>query len=141
MAEVAPCNRCKDNPGAPLDAAVIGAGVALMRTAIECADAEGGLLILPEGMNERVAAEATAAGDAVEVHSLEEPGAETARPLSIVHHVVRTGAQMRNTFESDFEGTRWRVNSPSRTGRLCFVVCVTKPGRANPHATEGQEIG
>ena len=45
----------------------------LMRTAIEQAGAERGLLILPRGTEPRIEAEATTAGDAVIVHLRDEP--------------------------------------------------------------------
>ena len=60
----------------------------LMRTAIEHAGAERGLLILPRGIEQRVEAEATATGDAVIVRRGE--AAVSARPESIVHYVGRT---------------------------------------------------
>src|SRR5262245_57776729 len=60
----------------------------LMRTAIEHAGAERGLLILPRGIEQRVEAEATATGDAVIVRRGE--AAVSALPESIVHYVART---------------------------------------------------
>ena len=45
----------------------------LMRTAIEHAGAERGLLILPRGDELRIAAEATTSGDTVTVHLRDEP--------------------------------------------------------------------
>ena len=45
----------------------------LMRTAIEQAGAERGLLILPRGVEQRIAAEATTAGDTVTVHLRDGP--------------------------------------------------------------------
>ena len=60
----------------------------LMRTAIEHAGAERGLLILPLGDEFRIEAEATTSGDMVVVR--EAPAAATALPESIVHYVVRT---------------------------------------------------
>ncbi len=60
----------------------------LMRTAIEHAGADRGLLILPRGIEQRVEAEATVGGDAVIVRRGE--AALSALPESIVHYVVRT---------------------------------------------------
>ena len=60
----------------------------LMRTAIEHAGAERGLLILPRGDDLRIEAEATTNGDTVIVRREEVAG--SALPGSIVHYVVRT---------------------------------------------------
>ena len=62
----------------------------LMRTAIEHAGAERGLLILPRGVEQRIEAEATTGGETIIVRLRETPMAETAVPESIVHYVVRT---------------------------------------------------
>ena len=62
----------------------------LMRTAIEHAGAERGLLILPRGVEQRIEAEATTGGETIIVRLREAPMAETAVPESIVHYVVRT---------------------------------------------------
>jgi PAS domain S-box-containing protein len=60
----------------------------LMRTAIEHAGAERGLLFLPLGNEFRIEAEATTSGKMVVVR--EASVAATALPESIVHYVVRT---------------------------------------------------
>ena len=57
----------------------------LMRTAIEHAGAERGLLILPRGDELRIAAEATTRGDTVIVRLAEQSMAAAALPESIVH--------------------------------------------------------
>ena len=62
----------------------------LMRTAIEHAGAERGLLLLPRGDELRIAAEATTSGDTVIVHLTEQSMAAAALPESIVHYVIRT---------------------------------------------------
>src|SRR5260370_5265078 len=61
----------------------------LMRTAIEHAGAERGLLILPRGVEQRIEAEGTTSGDTVIVRLREEFMAETEVPESIIHYVVR----------------------------------------------------
>jgi PAS domain S-box-containing protein len=80
----------------------------LMRTAIEHAGAERGLLILPRGVEQRIAAEATTSGDSVIVRLPEATLAEAAVPESIVHYVVRTqesvildDASAQNPFSPD----------------------------------------
>ena len=60
----------------------------LMRTAIEHAGAERGLLILPRGMDQRIEAEATTSGDTIVVRLREARRAALALPESIVHYVV-----------------------------------------------------
>jgi PAS domain S-box-containing protein len=62
----------------------------LMRTAIEHAGAERGLLILPRGVEQRIEAEAITSGDAVIVRLREAFNAEAQVPESIIHYVVRT---------------------------------------------------
>jgi predicted ATPase/GAF domain-containing protein len=78
----------------------------LMRTAIEHAGAERGLLILPRGDELQIAAEAATSGDTVIVGPREASVA--ALPESIVHYVVRTqesvildDASAENPFSSD----------------------------------------
>jgi PAS domain S-box-containing protein len=62
----------------------------LMRTAIEHAGAERGLLLLPRGDELRVAAEATTRGDTVSVRLAEQSLAAAALPELIVQYVIRT---------------------------------------------------
>ena len=62
----------------------------LMRTAIEHAGAQRGLLILPRGVEQRIKAEATTSGDSIIVRLREASMAEAAVPESIIHYVVRT---------------------------------------------------
>ncbi len=63
----------------------------LMRTAIEHAGAQRGLLITPRGTEQRIEAEATTRGDVVGVVLRDEPMAAVALPKSVVQYVVRTG--------------------------------------------------
>ena len=62
----------------------------LMRTAIEHAGAERGLLILPRGVEQRIEAEATTSGDTIIVRLPEAATGVAAVPESIIHYVVRT---------------------------------------------------
>jgi PAS domain S-box-containing protein len=66
----------------------------VMRTAIEQAGAERGLLILSYGVEQRMAAEATTNGDTVIVHVRDEPVAEIALPQAILQYVLRTRESM-----------------------------------------------
>jgi PAS domain S-box-containing protein len=78
----------------------------LMRTAIEHAGAERGLLILPRGDEQPIEVEATTSGDTVVVRLRQASVA--ALPESIVHYVARTreivildDASARNPFSAD----------------------------------------
>jgi PAS domain S-box-containing protein len=92
----------------------------LMRTAIEHAGAERGLLILPRGVEQRIEAEAMTSGDTIIVRLREAPDrsatrsvaggfiAEAEVPESIIHYVVRTqesvildDAAIHNAFSAD----------------------------------------
>jgi PAS domain S-box-containing protein len=80
----------------------------LMRTAIEHAGAERGLLLLPGAVEQRVEAEATTRGDAVVVRVREASLAAAALPSVIVNYVVRSGenvilddASVENPFSTD----------------------------------------
>ena len=61
----------------------------LMRTAIEQAGAERGLLILARGAEQRIEAEATS-GDTIIVRLCDEAVAGAALPESVLHYVLRT---------------------------------------------------
>ena len=80
----------------------------LMRTAIQQAGAERGLLILPRGAEQRIEAEATTNGDAVVVRLRDEAMTGTALPVSVLHYVLRTresvildDAAAENDFSAD----------------------------------------
>jgi PAS domain S-box-containing protein len=80
----------------------------LMRTAIEHAGAERGLLILPRDLEQRIEAEAITSGDTIIVRLREAFEAEAAVPESIIHYVVRTqeslildDASAENPFSAD----------------------------------------
>ena len=80
----------------------------LMRTAIENAGAERGLLILRRGVEQWIEAEATTSGDTIIVRSGEASVAEATVPQSIIHYVLRTeesvildDASVQNPFSTD----------------------------------------
>ena len=80
----------------------------LMRTAIEHAGAERGLLILPRGSEQRIEAESTTSGDKILVRLKEAPVTAGALPESVMHFVVRTqetvildDASRQNLFSED----------------------------------------
>ena len=80
----------------------------LMRTALQQAGAERGLLILARGVEQRIEAEATTSGEAVVMHLHDEAVAGTALPASVLHYVLRTqegvilnDAAAENDFSAD----------------------------------------
>jgi PAS domain S-box-containing protein len=62
----------------------------LMRTAIEQAGAERGLLIIPRGAEPRVEAEAATGGDTVVVQLCDQPITAAVLPETVLHYVLRT---------------------------------------------------
>ena len=62
----------------------------LMRTAIEQAGAERGVLVLSSWSEARIAAEATISGDTVVVELRNDPLTAVALPESVLHYVLRT---------------------------------------------------
>src|ERR1700751_2336317 len=79
-----------------------------MRTAIEHAGAERGLLILARGAEQRIEAEAVTGGDTISVRLRDASTAQAKVPKSIVHYVVRTqesvildDALTQNQFSTD----------------------------------------
>ncbi|MGF6641302.1 trifunctional serine/threonine-protein kinase/ATP-binding protein/sensor histidine kinase [Paraburkholderia sp. MM6662-R1] len=62
----------------------------LMRTAREQAGAERGLLILSDGGEQRIAAEATSGGDATQLQLRDVPVSAAMLPESVLYHVLRT---------------------------------------------------
>jgi PAS domain S-box-containing protein len=80
----------------------------LMRTAIEHAGAERGILILPRGAELRMEAEATTSGGTVSIYLREGPIADAVLPESIVRHVagiresvILDDASAQNPFSAD----------------------------------------
>ena len=80
----------------------------LMRTALEQAGAERGLLIFSRGAEQRIAAEATTDGDFVTVRLRDEDAVATVLPELVLHYVLRTresvildDASSHNPFSAD----------------------------------------
>jgi PAS domain S-box-containing protein len=104
----------------------------VMRTALEHAGAERGLLILTQGAKQWIAAEATIGGEAISVHLLESAVSAATLPESVLHWVVRTqdtvildDASAQNPFSADPYIERNRARS---------VLCL-------PLANRGKLIG
>ena len=90
----------------------------LMRTAIEHAGAERGVLVLPRDDEQRIEAEATTSGDAIIVCLRAAVVSDAAVPESIVHYVMRTqesvildDASAQNAFSFDPYIRRQRARS------------------------------
>jgi PAS domain S-box-containing protein len=90
----------------------------LMRTAIEHAGAERGLLILPRGDELQIHAEATTSGEDVTVHLRSAADSTAALPESVVRYVMRTQATVildeassQNPFAADSYIAQGRVRS------------------------------
>jgi PAS domain S-box-containing protein len=62
----------------------------VMRTAIEQAGAERGVLILPDAGEQRITAEATIDGEMVAVHLHDQPMTDAVLPESVLNYVLRT---------------------------------------------------
>src|SRR5439155_22552727 len=62
----------------------------LLRTAVEHAGAERGLLILPQGAELRIQAEASTSGSAVTIRLREAPVSAAELPESVVQYATRT---------------------------------------------------
>jgi PAS domain S-box-containing protein len=90
----------------------------LMRTAIEHAGAERGLLLLPRGVEQRIEAEAMTSADTIVVRLRAAFLAEAELPESIIHYVVRTqesvildDAATHNPFSDDTYLSRHHARS------------------------------
>ncbi|NUY29113.1 AAA family ATPase [Paraburkholderia sp. JPY303] len=94
----------------------------IMRTAIEQAGAERGLLILSDGSEHRIAAEATTAGDAVHVLLSDAPLDGAMLPESILNQVLRT---RENIFLDDAASDPMADSDPYvRQHRARSVLCL-----------------
>jgi predicted ATPase/signal transduction histidine kinase/GAF domain-containing protein/CheY-like chemotaxis protein len=90
----------------------------LMRTALEHAGAQRGLLIVPHGGAQRLEAEATTSGDTITVRFRQASVSAAELPDSVLHYVVRTqesvildDASAQNVFSGDEYIRRNRVRS------------------------------
>ena len=94
----------------------------LMRTAIEQAGAERGLLILSEGDDQRVEAEATTAGDAVFVQLCDRPVAAAMLPQTVLNHALRT---RENVIVNDACANSWFRSDPYIVERQArSILCL-----------------
>ncbi|WP_322032586.1 AAA family ATPase [Paraburkholderia sp. J76] len=94
----------------------------VMRTAIEQAGAQRGLLILRAGDDHRIAAQATIAGDAVSVQLSDTSVTAASLPESILNHVLRT---RENVFLDD-AATDPKANADPyvREHRARSILCL-----------------
>jgi PAS domain S-box-containing protein len=90
----------------------------LMRTALEHAGAQRGLLIVPHGGEQRLEADATTSGDAITVRFRQASVSAAELPDSLLHYVLRThesvileDASAENAFSADEYIRRNRIRS------------------------------
>ena len=101
-----------------------------MRTAIEQAGAERGLLILPRGVEQRIEAEATT-GDMVTVQLRDEAVSEAMLPESVLHYVVRTNESV--VLDDGVAQSAFAEDPYIRQRRTRSILCVPliNQGRLN----------
>ncbi|TXC79051.1 trifunctional serine/threonine-protein kinase/ATP-binding protein/sensor histidine kinase [Paraburkholderia azotifigens] len=93
----------------------------VMRTAVEQAGAERGVLILSDGGEERIVAEATTSGDAPRLELRDVPVSSEVLPESILYHVLRTG---ENVFVDDAAaGSSFAADPYIRQQRARSILC------------------
>ena len=113
----------------------------LMRTAIEQAGAERGLLILPRGAEQRIEAEATTSGDTVVVRLCDEAVAGTALPESVLHYVLRTREGVILDDAAAENAFCCRSLHPAACRPLHSLPAVAEPGQAHRRALPGKQPG
>ncbi|MFM0369771.1 trifunctional serine/threonine-protein kinase/ATP-binding protein/sensor histidine kinase [Paraburkholderia aspalathi] len=100
----------------------------VMRTAIEQAGAERGLLILSDGGEQRIAAEATTGGDATQLQLRDVPVSAAMLPESILYHVLRT---QESVFLDDAATSSPFATDPYvREHRARSILCLTLMNQA-----------
>ncbi len=103
----------------------------LLRTAIEQAGAERGLLILPRGVEPRIAAEASTGGDAVTVHPRDQPvSAALARSILCLPLLSQTKLIGVLYLENNLSP---RVFAPARIAVLKLVASQAAVALENAH--------
>lgn len=100
----------------------------LMRSALEHAGADRGLLILPRGDELRIAAEATTSGDAIVVGPREASVTASALPKSIVHYVARTRESV--ILDDASTDSPFATDAYVRQHRARSILCVPLINRA-----------
>jgi PAS domain S-box-containing protein len=115
----------------------------LLRTAIEQAGAERGLLILPQGAELRIQAEAVTAGSSININLIDRPISNAELPEQIVQYAARAqeivildDASNRGSFSTDEYIGRMRVRSILclplvKQGRLIAVLYLQNNLAAN----------
>jgi PAS domain S-box-containing protein len=100
----------------------------LMRTALEQAGAERGVLILVEAAEPRIAAEATTAGDMVTVRVSDETVTEAMLPETILRYVLHT---QETIILDDALRSRFSSDIYIRGRQARSIVCLPLINRAN----------
>ena len=113
----------------------------LMRTAIEQAGAERGLLILSRGAEPRIEAEATTGGDTVVVQLRDEPVTAAALPESVLHYVLRTRESVildDAATQPPFAADPYIRRAP---GPFHSLPALDQPGQAHRRALSREQPG
>ena len=112
-----------------------------MRTAIEQAGAERGLLILPRGAEQRIEAEATTGGDMVTVQLRDEPVTAAVLPESVLHYVLRTRESVILDDAADPAPVCRGSLHPSAPGAVHSLPALDHPGQAHRRALPREQPG
>jgi hypothetical protein len=94
----------------------------LMRTAIEQAGAERGLLVLARGDGLRIAAETATCGDAAAVQLRDQPTTADALPESVLHYIIR--ARESTILDDAATQPPFNENPYIRHRRSRAIVCL-----------------
>lgn len=94
----------------------------VMRTAVEHAGAEQGLLIIPEDGEQRIAAEATTGGERVAVHLRDAPVTPAAMPESVLYYVLRTRESV--ILDDAVADSSFAADSYIRQHRARSILCL-----------------
>src|ERR1700738_2122161 len=94
----------------------------LMRTAIEQAGAERGLLIVPRGAEPRIEAEATTGGEMVVVGLRDQPVTAAVVPESVLQYVLRTRESV--ILDDAATGSQFAADPYIRQRQARSILCV-----------------
>ena len=113
----------------------------LMRTAIEQAGAERGLLILSRGAEPRIEAEATTGGDTVIVQLRDQPVTAAVLPETVLHYVLRTRESViLDDAASPAPVCRGSLH-PRAPGAVHSLPALDHPGQAHRRALSREQPG
>ena len=112
----------------------------LMRTAIEQAGAERGLLILSQGAEPRIEAEATT-GDTVGVQLRDVPVTALVLPESVLHYVLRTRENVILDDAANRVRICYRSLHPSASGPFHSLLALDQPDQGHRRPLPREQLG